>query len=377
MKPSVTPWLVIALVLSLNAGTKAQLASGGGVGLTNPQTDANQKPTKGPDQAGIQRVLVQELANQIQGTVSGLPEFRWIKPNDTIFQFSNQSAELSLTPADDALRAHLGLPKDQGLIVTAVAGNASAAQAGVQQNDILLKLENAALAKPEDLENGLKAAGGNPASLTVLRGGETMVIRVQPQVHVTMGPVQPEPPAFWIGISVAPVEPALRAQLKLSQQGLLAVDVIKDSPAAKADIKVHDILLSLAEKPLDSQEKLIEIVQSNGEKSVPMQLIRAGKVQTIEVTPQRRKPTPLKNASIGGSTISYQVVGPGGIVSTNGNWIVDVTSPNKNQFWSPGAGDTLPMNVTASSKRLEEIDAEIKQLRKAIEELSKTLKDKK
>ena len=115
---------------------------------------------------------------------------------------------------------------------------------------------------------------------------------------MTMGPVQPEPPAFWIGISVSPLEPALRAQLKLPEnQGLLATDVVKDSPAAKADVKVHDILLSLNGKRLDSQEKLVELVQSSGDKSIPLELIREGKPQTILVTPQRRKPTQQQSAA--------------------------------------------------------------------------------
>ncbi len=198
---------------------------------------------------------------------------------------------MGLSPADDALRAHLSLPKDQGLIVTSLAANAPAAQAGIQQNDVLLTLGDTPLAKAEDLEEGLKAVGEKPVSLTILRGGKKLTIQVQPRVRVTMGPVQPEPPAFWIGVSVSPLEPALRSQLKLPQnRGLLATDVVKDSPAAKADVKVHDILLSLDGKLLDSQEKLVELVQSNGEKSVPLELIREGKTQTILVTPQRRKP---------------------------------------------------------------------------------------
>ena len=126
-----------------------------------------------------------------------------------------------------------------------------------------------------------------------------------------MGPVQPEPPAFWIGVSVSPLEPALRAQLKLPQnQGLLAIDVVKDSPAAQADVKVHDILLSLDGKLLDSQEKLVELVQSNGEKSVPLELIREGKTQTI------RCDAPAAKAGAAGQSLadyarswsSYQVV---------------------------------------------------------------------
>ncbi len=75
------------------------------------------------------------------------------------FQLANPYMGMSLTPADDALRAHLQLPKDQGLIVTSLDIHSPAAQAGIQQNDILLDLENASLGKPEDLEKCLKAAG--------------------------------------------------------------------------------------------------------------------------------------------------------------------------------------------------------------------------
>ena len=138
-----------------------------------------------------------------------------------------------------------------------------------------------------------------------------------------MGPVQPEPPAFWIGISVSPLEPALRSQLKLPpNQGLLAIEVVKDSPAAKADVKVHDILLSLAGKPLESQEKLVELVQSSGEKSVPLELIREGKTQTIDVTPQRRKTDhssgrqELDNVDYQ-DNLYYQVVRPGAVVTVD------------------------------------------------------------
>ena len=46
--------------------------------------------------------------------------------------------------------------------MTSLAANAPAAQAGIQQNDVLLKLGDTPLAKAEDLEEGLKAAGEKP-----------------------------------------------------------------------------------------------------------------------------------------------------------------------------------------------------------------------
>jgi serine protease Do len=291
------------------------------------------------------------------------------------YDLADQTAGMSLTPADEALRAHLKLPKDQGLIVTSLDLQSPAAQAGIQQNDILLDLENNALGKPDDLEEGLKAAGDKPAPLTILRGGKRLTLQVQPRVRVTMGPVQPEPPAYWIGVSVSGIEPALRSQLKLPQnQGLLVIEVMKDSPASKAGIKVHDILLSVAGKPLDSQEKLVEVVQGKGEAPVPVELVREGTTQTIEVTPQRRKSAEFKAFGRHAPYHYYQFFRPGGVVT----WDPEGKGRSETFYFenqlsqqksAQGAG-------SASTKRLDEIDAEIKQLRKAIEELSKSIKDK-
>ena len=106
-----------------------------------------------------------------------------------IFQGNDQGSGLSLAPVDDAARAHLKLPKGQGLIATVVAPQGPAAHAGVCQNDILLTLGDAPLGKPEDLEEHLKAAGDKPLGLVLLHHGQRKTLQVQPQVKVTFGPV--------------------------------------------------------------------------------------------------------------------------------------------------------------------------------------------
>ena len=273
--------------------------------------------------------------------------------------------------------AHLGLPKDQGLVVTALAANAPAAQVGIQPNDVLLKVGDVVLGKAEDLDDGLKAAGETPVTLTVIRGGKPIKIQVQPQVHVTMGPVRPEPPAFWLGVSVSPLEPALRSQLKLPQnEGLLVIEIVKDGPAAQADVKLHDILISLNRKILDSQEKLIKQVQSIGEKPVPLELIREGKPQTITVTPRHRKSAQSQALAGAYQNWVYEVVRPGAVLSQ----LYRTPEPGDGKAF---AGDLVieqisgPTGASAMSKRLDELDTEIKQLHKAIEELNKLLEDKK
>jgi serine protease Do len=387
VKRSKIQWLAIAVLLGLNLQAGAQ-------------QDAQVKPSN-PDQSnGVRSNQASEQYLQSPyRTHGGQPADRtwnWAIAGNPMgnsiawFDHSDRTAGMSLTPADAALRTHLSLPKDQGLIVSALEVHSPAALAGIQQNDVLLTLGEASLAKSEDLEQGLKGAGDKPAPLTILRGGKRLKLQVQPQVRVTMGPVQPEPPAFWIGISVSPLEPALRSQLKLPQnQGLLAIDVVKDSPAAKAEVKVHDILLSLAGQPLESQQKLVELVQSTGEKSVQLVLVREGKNQTIDLTPQRRKAVWHATDSKVGDT--FYVVRPGAFVTFDrtgavatvdekGGWIADVTNGTfgqRSQSESPVHDQKPGTNSGASASRLDEIETEIKQLRKAIEELNKTLKDRK
>jgi serine protease Do len=375
MKPSRMPWLAIALFMGLNAAAQAQQEN---EKPGNSQEQGNPAQTPGQNKSGNLQSAVKGLDTQSIRLVEQAVSANWLANNFTVWNLSDQTAEMSLTPADDALRAHLGLPKDQGLIVTGLSANASAAHAGVQQNDVLLKLADAPLAKPDDLEAGLKGAGNKPAVLTILRGGKKVTFQVQPKVRVTMGPVQPEPPAFWIGISVSPLEPALRSQLRLSHNhGLLATEIFKDSPAAKAGVKVHDILVSLADKPLDSQQKLIDLVQANGDKTIPLELIREGKPQTIDVTPLHRQAGQLRvNVQLTHpDSWSYRLVRPGAVVS-NPSLIVD--SNNTLTLQAPDPALKQPQDAPAAvSRRLDDVDSEIKQLRNAIEELSKTLKDKK
>ena len=171
----------------------------------------------------------------------------------------------------------------------------------------------------------------------------------------------------------------LRPQLKLPEnEGLLATDVFKDSPAAKAEVKVHDILTKLAGKSLDSQEKLIELVQASGGKTIALEFIREGKTQATEVTPQPRK-NGHGRGSANNSTYSFQFVRPGAMTPYNNTplrlsdrqdfYLVNpYKAPATEQPTGPG---------TEITKRLDDLDAEIKQLRKAVEELNKALADKK
>ena len=366
------------------------------------QAQVGKQQSAGANPANSQGQGVQQQGNHSyiipwSGNPNGSNDAQWWKfptfPGNFGSWVSGLNADINVTPADDALRAHLNLPKNQGLIVTGLAANTPVAQLGLEQNDVLLELAGVHLSKPEELESCLKSVGDQPVPLTFLRAGKPHKIQIQPIVRVTMGPVKPEPPVYWIGVSVSPLEPALRSQLKLQNRGLLVTEVIKDSPTAQIGVKVYDILLSLDGKPLDSQEKLVESVQSTGEKSVPLELIREGKTLKLSVAPSRRRADQVSVRDAFDFYYGvYEVARPGAVINgmiapntpayrinPDGTWIADLNIANSGWTATGGSlGDqTKPADSSVSAKRIDELDAEIKQLRKAIEELSGILKEKK
>ena len=121
---------------------------------------------------------------------------------------------------DEGARVHLKLPKGQGLIVTSVAPQGAAAQAGVCQNDILLSLDDAPLAKAEDLEVKLKAAGDKTLNLVLLHQGQKKILQVQPKLKVTFGPPQPAPPEFWIRFRCLPSSPPCKRSFRYPTKAL-------------------------------------------------------------------------------------------------------------------------------------------------------------
>jgi hypothetical protein len=303
-----------------------------------------------------------------------------------LFLGSGARSDLNLAAADDSLREHLNLPKNQGLVVIAVDPHSSAALAGIQQNDVLLLLGDSPLSQPKDLHEQLRKAGEKPVALVLMRAGSRITLQVQPLVRVTLGPVAVTSPLreYWIGVAVTPLEPVLRAQLHLSQPHAVIVNqVVADSPAAKAGVVLHDIIVTVDGKPILDPADLAKIVQAKGRKEIVLELIgKGGKPRTVSVTPARKKPTETSQANPASdpNVATYNFVRPAAV-------IVDepVNYPSVNYVDHPYRLDVttaVPTNAnvgqkpldagTELSKRLDTLGADLKELHKLVESLQKT-----
>jgi hypothetical protein len=98
----------------------------------------------------------------------------------------------------------------------------------------------------------------------------------------------PQPGKYWIGIILGELPELARKQLQL-EYGIVVEDVVPDSPAAKAEFKAHDVLLRAGEKQLLKQPAdILQAVEAAEESELELTVLRAGKEQTIKVTPVKR-----------------------------------------------------------------------------------------
>jgi membrane-associated protease RseP (regulator of RpoE activity) len=100
-------------------------------------------------------------------------------------------------------------------------------------------------------------------------------------------------PHYWIGLlgGAIPDDHPLRAHLELpADQGLLVADVVPNSPASKAGLKKHDILLKANDTVLKEMGDLVELVSTEGEKKgqIALEVFRRGERETVYVTPEER-----------------------------------------------------------------------------------------
>lgn len=96
-----------------------------------------------------------------------------------------------------------------------------------------------------------------------------------------------EKPQAYLGIGVASLAPAVAAhagEALAEGQGVLVIDVLVGSPAAKAGIKANDILATYGDQKLYSPEQLVKLIHHGqpGE-TIAIGVVHRGKLHTVKV----------------------------------------------------------------------------------------------
>lgn len=95
----------------------------------------------------------------------------------------------------------------------------------------------------------------------------------------------------WLGIQPEELSDELRSHLDVEKgEGLLVADVIAGSPAEKAGLRKHDILLKIGGKPVKGEESLARFMEgAKVGQEVTLTVLRKSRELTLKVTLAERK----------------------------------------------------------------------------------------
>jgi len=227
--------------------------------------------------------------------------------------------------------AQYNLREVRGVAVEKVLENSPAAQAGIQNGDVILKFNGEETTSVRKLTRLIgEVAPDHQARLTILRGGNEREItvtigkRALPKFEDTgilerwyglpgipeypNRPVTPNKQDFpfgdadknvfiyrgganrQIGVSVTPLTKQLSDFFGiLDGKGLLINDVRENSPAAKSGLKAGDVIVEIEGKQVSETFELLRSVNEKKEGDVTLTIVRGKNRQTFRLTPESVK----------------------------------------------------------------------------------------
>ncbi len=236
-----------------------------------------------------------------------------------------------LTPE---LREAIGFEGDAGVLVSRVVRGSPAADAGLEQGDVILEVGSARVSSPTELQEAI--AGRKPGefvTLNVYRDGERRTLTAQlGQRTESEMPVPPEAPAApeapatpeapraprapevreWsgtlpdmgdmggsemlqmfgmargrLGVRIESLSPALGSYFSVPDgKGVLVLEVLKDTPAARAGLRPGDVITRVGTERVNDSSDLVSALRGK-EGRVTLHVIRKGAAHTIEATLER------------------------------------------------------------------------------------------
>ena len=189
---------------------------------------------------------------------------------------------VQIQPMTPAIAASLGLPKDRGELIAGVEPSGPARSAGIQQGDVVVKVNNQDVTPDNTLSYIVANTPiGARVPIEVLRNGERValnaVIAERPAEAALLGqpapsgeseaPTEKDQPGAEaarksLGITLQALTPEIRRQLRIPEtvNGVVISQVNPSSSAAQEGLQRGDIILSINQRTVQNPQQAADAV---------------------------------------------------------------------------------------------------------------------
>ncbi len=197
-----------------------------------------------------------------------------------------------LTPS---MRDDYQLGSRAGLLIVDVVRNSPADDAGLREDDVLLKYDSQTVEKADGFSKMVSATEpGKKVKLLVLRDGEEKEL----EVEIAKRRAVKERSFHWsgrhfempigrplLGVQVQELNEDLAPYFNVEKNsGVLITEVTEDSPAEKAGLKAGDVITKINDEKISDHRDLIETLDDYEEgEAVTVEYVRKGKTEKAEV----------------------------------------------------------------------------------------------
>jgi len=189
---------------------------------------------------------------------------------------------VSLQPLDENIASALGLPKERGELVRSLVPNEPAAKAGIQQGDVIVKV-NGRDVTPDETVSFIIAntSVGTRVPVEIIRDGRRQTVQVQVGQRPTeeelarqggggqdegqaLGEEAPVVPGSALGLSLQPLNAQIIRALNLPEtvRGVVITSVDPSSDAAEKGIRRGDVILSVNRQAVTSPAQVLAAVDT-------------------------------------------------------------------------------------------------------------------
>jgi len=189
---------------------------------------------------------------------------------------------VGLQPLDENIASALGLPKDRGELVRSVVPGEPAARAGVQQGDVILRV-NGQEVTPDQTVSYLIAntSVGSRVPVEIIRDGRRQTLQVQVGQRPTeeelarqgggggedgqpLGEETPVAPGSALGLSLQPLNPQILRALNLPEttRGVVVTSVDPGSDAAEKGIRRGYVIVSVNRQAVTTPAQVLAAVDA-------------------------------------------------------------------------------------------------------------------